>query len=249
MAEEEKGKEAQKAGEAKENATKAPTGAKRYGPRKRRRGPPRDDEDVVWKPRTELGQAVKAEKYESLDAVWKQGKKIKEPEIADFFLKDMEERILSIGKGQRPFRWVQRMTDSGRRNKYFVVVAVGNKDGYIGVGIGKAKEYGGAITQGVRKAKLNIIKVERSCGSWDCGCTDQHSVRFESSGKSGSVKVTLKPAPKGTRLATNNITKDIMELTGIKDIWSTTRGHTKTRPNMALATFDALKNLGKVRGK
>lgn len=204
-------------------------------------------EEVVWFPKTELGSLVKAKKFDSLDDIWKKGKVIKEPEIVDFFLSDLKDRILKLGYAKRPFRWVQRMTDSGRRNKYFVQVVVGNKDGYIGLGGGKAKEFKRAIEKASTLARLNLIKVKRGCGSWDCGCKGSHSIPAEVSGKSGSIKIVLKPAPKGTGLVVNDISKDIIELAGVKDLWSTTFGHTKTRSNVASATFNALKNLGKLK--
>jgi small subunit ribosomal protein S5 len=218
---------------------------------KRRRGfqkrKPREVEPVEWIPKTELGKQVQREEIDSLEAIWARGKVIKEPEIVDFFLGDLEERILRIGRGKRPFRWVQRMTDSGRRNRYYVMVAVGNKNGYIGLSTGRAKEYGSAIAQALRSAKLKMIKVDRGCGSWDCGCGETHSIPAEATGKTGSVQITLTPAPKGSGLSVNNISKDILELVGIQDVWSTTKGHTKTRSNLALATFDALKQIGKTK--
>lgn len=200
-----------------------------------------------WKPRTEIGKLVKAGKITSIDEIFSIGKKIQEPEIVDILLPDLEELILKIGSGGRPFKWVQRMTDSGRRNRYFVMVSVGNKKGYLGLGTGTAKEYGGAIESAVRNAKLSIMKVTMGCGSWDCGCCEIHSVPLETEGKAGSVSITLKPAPKGAGLVVNRTSKGLLELSGIKDVWSSTKGHTATRPNLAKATFNALYNLNKVK--
>ncbi len=205
------------------------------------------EEVSAWLPRTELGKAVKSGKIASIEQIWEMGKVIKEPEIVDYFLKDLEDRVLRIGRGKRPFKWVQRMTDSGRRNRYFVVVAVGNKNGFVGLGFGKAKEYGGAIASALRNAKLNIVKINRGCGSWDCGCGTLHSIPVEISGKSGSVKVIIKPAPKGTGLVASDTSKEILELAGIKDVWSSTKGHTKTRANLAKATFNSLFNLARIK--
>ncbi len=200
-----------------------------------------------WVPRTELGRAARDGRITSIEQIWSMGKVIKEPEIVDFFLRDLEERILKVGKGKRPFKWVQRMTDSGRRNKYSVMVAVGNKNGFVGLGLGRAKEYSGAIASAIRNAKLSVIKVKKGCGSWDCGCGGDHSIPIESTGKCGSVKVLLKPAPKGTGRITSEISKDILELAGIKDVWSYSNGHTKTRANLAKATFNSLENLSSIK--
>ncbi|MFO7872707.1 MAG: 30S ribosomal protein S5 [Candidatus Undinarchaeales archaeon] len=202
-----------------------------------------------WKPKTGVGKLVKAGKITSIDEIFTMGKKIQEPEIIDILLPDLEELILKIGSAGRPFKWVQRMTDSGRRNRYFVMVAVGNRKGYLGLGTGTAKEYGGAIEGALRNAKLNVINITMGCGSWDCGCGETHSVPVETKGKAGSVKIELKPAPKGTGLVVNKTSRGILELAGVKDIWSATKGHTATRPNLAKATFNALYNLNKVKGR
>jgi len=215
--------------------------------KKPRRERSREKVPKIWNPCTELGHMVKSEKIDSLDTIWARGKIIKEPEIVDFFLSDLEERILQIGKGKRPFRWVQRMTDSGRRSKYVVAAAVGNKNGYVGVGVGRAKEYGTAINSAIRKAKLSLLKIDRGCGSWDCGCKEEHSIATEATGKCGSVTVKLIPAPQGTGLTVSSTSRDILELGGVHDIWSVSKGHTKTRTNTALAIFEALKELSKVK--
>lgn len=207
----------------------------------------RREEDSAWIPRTDLGRSVKEGKIISIEQIWEMGKVIKEPEIVDFFVKDLDEKVLKIGRGQKPFKWMQRMTDSGRRNKYFVMVAVGNKNGFVGLGIGRGKEYGVAIASGLRNAKLSLVKIDRGCGSWDCGCGATHSIPVGVVGKSGSVSLYLKPAPKGTGIVTSVTSRDIIELAGIKDVWSSTQGHTKTRTNFAKASFNALVNLSRVK--
>lgn len=223
-------------------------GAKPSFGSQRNRGPRREPEKKEWIPSTELGRMVKGEKIDSLDTIWRQGKVIKEAEIVDFFLPGIEERILKIGKGKRPFSWVQRMTDSGRRSKYVVAAAVGNKDGYVGVGVGNSKEYGTAISGAIRRAKLNITKVERGCGSWGCGCGNDHSIKTGAEGKSGSIYIKLMPAPQGTGITANDIAKDLLELGGVKDVWSFTKGHTSSRINTAFATLKAIKQLSTIKG-
>ena len=136
---------------------------------------------------------------------------------------------------------VQRMTDSGRRTKFRVTVAVGNRDGYVGVGMGKASQVAPAIQKAITNAKLNIFKIQRGCGSWECGCGGNHSIPFKVSGSAGSVRVTLIPGPKGLGLVAGDIAKRVLELAGVKDVWSFTKGQTKTTINFAKATFEALK--------
>lgn len=160
---------------------------------------------------------------------------IKESGIVDALLPDLDDEVLDINM-------VQRMTDSGRRVKFRAVVIVGNKDGYIGLGQGKENQVGPAIRKGIDAAKLNILKVQRGCGSWECGCGQEHSIPFEVMGKSGSVSVYLKPAPNGLGLAAGDTAKKVMEMAGIKDVWTRTSGNTRTTINFAKATYDALRN-------
>ncbi|MGQ0796730.1 MAG: hypothetical protein ACT4OI_02525, partial [Methanobacteriota archaeon] len=67
------------------------------------------------------------------------------------------------------------------------------------------------------------------------------SLPFKVAGRSGSVEVTLKPAPQGVGLAIGDVAKSVLRLAGITDAWGFTKGHTKTTVNYALATFDALR--------
>ena len=88
---------------------------------------------------------------------------------------------------------------------------------------------------------LNIIKVKRTCSSFDCACSELHSIPFKVTGKSGSVKVTLIPAPQGTGLVVGRELKKILKLAGIKDVYSRTFGKKRTTFNLIKACIDALK--------
>jgi small subunit ribosomal protein S5 len=193
-----------------------------------------------WEPKTRLGKLVVEGKITNMSQALRSNLPLREAEIVDALLPDIQEEVIDV-------RMVQRMTDSGRRTKFSVVVAVGNGDGYVGVGMAKAKETGMAIRKAIVYAKLNLIEVKRGCGSWECGCGMPHSVPFKVTGKAGSVRVTLKPAPKGVGLAVGDVAKTILRLAGIKDVWGFTTGHTKTTVNYAMATFDALKQTSIVR--
>lgn len=197
-------------------------------------------EQVEWVPLTGLGKQVARGEIASIDEVLDSGKPIKEPQIVDAFLPDLEDEVLDI-------TMVQRMTDSGRRVKFRTVVVVGNRNGYIGFGQAKDNQVGDAIKKAIENAKLNIVKVRRGCGSWECGCEAAHSIPFEVTGRAGSVRVTLKPAPQGIGLVTGDIAKKVLQLAGIKDAWTFTSGHTRTTINFAKATYDALKRTNKVR--
>ncbi len=195
-----------------------------------------------WEPRTNLGRMVKEGVITNIDEIFEKGLPIMELEIVDTLLPDLEEEVMDVNL-------VQRMHKSGRKVNFRVIVAVGNKDGYVGLGQGKAREVGPAIRKAVDDAKYNIIKVRRGCGDWGCVCGREHTVPFKVSGKSGSVRVTIMPAPGGVGLAIGNVGKTIMKLAGIDDVWSQTSGQTQTTVNFASATFDALKQLSRVKAQ
>ncbi len=193
-----------------------------------------------WIPLTGLGKMVASGEITSIDQVLESGKPIKEIQIVDAFLPDLADEVLDI-------TMVQRMTDSGRRVKFRTVVVVGNRNGYIGFGQGKDAQVGNAITKAIKDAKLNIIKVNRGCGSWECGCNLDHSIPVKVTGKAGSVRVTLKPAPQGIGLVTGDIAKKVLGLAGIRDVWGFSSGETRTTINFAKATFNALIQTNMVR--
>ena len=191
-------------------------------------------------PKTQLGHMVKEGKITDIDEIFEKGLPIMELGIVDTLLPDLEEEVMDVNL-------VQRMHKSGRKVNFRVIVAVGNKNGYVGLGQGKAKEVGPAIRKAVDNAKFNIIKVRRGCGDWGCVCGREHTVPFKVDGKKGSVRVTLIPAPGGVGLAIGNVGKTILGLAGIDDVWSQTMGQTQTTINFAGAVFEALKELSKVK--
>lgn len=195
---------------------------------------------IDWTPKTRLGQMVKSGEISTMSDALKSGLPIREPEIIDILLPEVEDEVIDV-------KMVQRMTDSGRRIKFVITVAVGNKDGFIGLGQAKGKEVGSSIKKAIDNAKLNIIEIRRGCGSWECGCHKPHTVPFSVNGKSGSVEVTFKPAPHGIGLATGDVAKKILQLAGVKDCWAFTKGQTKTIVNYAKAVFNALQRNAEMR--
>jgi small subunit ribosomal protein S5 len=193
-----------------------------------------------WIPKTRLGILVKEGQVTSMEEALKSGLPIKEYQLVDQLLPELKEEVLDINM-------VQRMTDSGRRVKFRATVVVGNEDGFIGMGQGKDVQVGPAIRKAIDTAKINIASIKRGCGSWECGCGTEHTVPFEVIGKMGSVKVILKPAPRGLGLASGSTAKTVMQLAGIKDVWTRTEGQTRTTLNFAKATFEALKNTTVIR--
>ncbi len=193
-----------------------------------------------WTPVTKLGALVQDGEIRSIEEALKSRYPLKEYQIVDALLPDLSEEVLDINL-------VQRMTDSGRRVKFRVCVIVGDKEGYLGIGLGKDALVRSGIEKAVRVAKTNITYIERGCGSWECDCKDKHSIPFKVIGKSGSVEITLKPAPKGIGLAAGNVPKRVSEFGGVSDIWAKTRGKTRTTFNLALATYDALRSTALVK--
>lgn len=209
-----------------------------------------------WVPKTALGQDVVKGKYTSLMDILNKGLLILEPEIVDYLVPNLKEEIIYIGgspgKGggikRTATKITARMHKSGRRFKLSALSIVGNEDGIIGIGKGIALDHRSAIQKSSQKAKLSVIPVKRSCGSWECGCNGSHSIPFKVEAKSGSVKVVLKPAPKGVGIVANKETKKILRLAGISDIWVKISGQTGTRQNLAYAVFKALRNLSTMKG-
>lgn len=187
-----------------------------------------------WVPRTRTGRLVKEGKITSLKEIFERNLPLLEPEIIDYLMPDLKNEIIDISI-------VQKQTDAGRRSRFRVVMVVGNFDGFVGIGSGKARQLRFAIQKALVNAKLNITPVRRGCGSWECMCGEPHSVPFTVRGKSGSVVVTLKPAPKGTGLVAGEAAKTVLRFAGIRDVWSTTLGETRTTYNFAKATYNALK--------
>jgi len=204
-----------------------------------------------WVPKTSLGKDVAEGKIKSLDEIFESGKKIIEPEIVDKLVPNLKSELILIGgrtgKGggieRIPIRITASMHKSGRRFRVSALAVVGNEDGLVGVGKGSSVEPRDAIEKAINKAKLNIIKIKRGCGSWECSCNQEHSIPYKTEGKSGSVRVILLPAPSGVGLVASDEAKKILRLAGIKDVWVKTFGDTRTRINLITAIFNALKNL------
>ncbi len=203
----------------------------------------------AWEPKTQLGRDVKEKKITSLSQILNSGKKIMEPEIVDSLLPNLEADFILIGQAKgkfgggkrRIFRQTQKKTREGNKPIFSVMAVVGNRNGYIGVGIGKAKETLPAKEKAIRRAKLNVVQILRGCGSWRCTCGEPHSIPFKISGRESSVNITLKPAPKGTGLVVDKEIKKVLELAGVKDIWSKSKGQTRQKINFIHALMKAFK--------
>jgi small subunit ribosomal protein S5 len=170
----------------------------------------------------------------SMEEVFMEGLKIREPEIVDVLLPGIQEEVINIGL-------VQKQTDAGEKSRFRAIVVAGNRDGYVGLGSGKAKQVRTAIQKAAIDARLNITPVRRGCGSWECGCGKPHSLPFQVIGRCGGVEIVLIPGPRGLGLVANEAAKIILGLAGVKDCWTRSYGSTRTVPSFAYAIFDALR--------
>jgi small subunit ribosomal protein S5 len=137
----------------------------------------------------------------------------------------LEERVVQINR-------VAKVVKGGRRFSFSAVVVVGDGNGHVGAGLGKAAEVPEAIRKGVEDAKKNIIRIPR------VGTTIPHEVRSEYA----AAKVMLKPASQGTGVIAGASIRAVMEAAGIRDILS--KVHGSTNPvNVVKATIVALREL------
>lgn len=204
-----------------------------------------------WKPKTEIGKMVKEKKIKDIDEILGK-RKILEAEIVDSLL-NLNYDLLDIGQSKgkfgggkrRAWRQTQRKTKEGNIPTFASMVIVGDKNNHVGIGFGKGQETLPARSKAIRNAKLNIIRINKGCGSFDCTCSEGHSIPFIVEGKCGSSRIILYPAPQGTGLVIGDECKKILKLAGIKDIYSKTYGQTKTTYNLAKACISALKKTHK----
>jgi len=216
--------------------------------RKRRGEKTREEIVSAWKPKTELGKEVKQGKIKNIDEILDNKRKILEGEIVDSLI-NITSDLISIGQAKgkfgggkrRAWRQTQRKTKQQNVPTFSTMAVVGDGNGHVGVGSGEAKETLPARDKAIRKAKLNIIKIKRTCAAFDCACSEPHTIPFKVTGKAGSVRVTLIPAPQGTGLVVANELKKILKLTGIKDVYSKTFGKKRTTFNLVKACIEALK--------
>ena len=141
---------------------------------------------------------------------------------------ELKEKVVSISR-------VAKVVKGGRTFRFSAVVVVGDENGHIGVGNGKASEVPDAIKKAIQDAKKNLVTVPV------VGTTIPH----EYVGKFGSARVVLKPAAVGTGLITGGSVRPVLELAGYKDVKTKIIGTTNPR-NVVAATIQALTSMSTV---
>ena len=200
-------------------------------------GPPRrrrQEEEEVWIPKTSIGKRVLSGEINSMEEILSKGLRIQEAGIVKKLLPDLKTEVIDVGI-------IQKMTPNGQSTRFKALVAAGNENGWLGIGMGKSKQMRIAIEKANTAAYLSVSPVSRGGGSWECRCDQKHSVPFKVKGKGGSVTVEIIPAPRGLGLVAGPKIKNLLKMAGIKDAWTTAKGSTSTMNSTSKAVLQCLR--------
>ena len=207
-----------------------------------RRGDKKADE---WTPVTKLGRLVKEDKIGCLEDIYLYSIPIKEYQIVEKFIKpvgqnvtEKEEMVNHLKDEVLKIMPVQKQTTAGQRTRFKAFVAVGDFNGHLGLGVKCSKEVATAIRGAIILAKLSLIPVRR--GYWGGNFGAPHTIPCKVTGKCGSVRVRLIPAPRGTGIVAAGVAKKLLTFAGVDDCFTSACGKTRTLGNFAKAVYDAL---------
>ena len=140
--------------------------------------------------------------------------------------KQFEEIVIDV-------KSVVKVNKGGRQRRFSALVAVGDRKGKVGLGMGKANEVSDAIKKAIQDANKNIITIP---------LIDGRTVAHEAIGYEGATRVIIKPAAAGTGIIAGGSVRTVLELAGIRDVVSKSLG-ARTKLNMATAALNALKSI------
>lgn len=151
---------------------------------------------------------------------------------------DLKDRVVAINR-------VTKVVKGGRTFRFAALVVVGDENGHVGAGLGKAAEIPEAIRKGKEDAKKNLIYVEKN---------DNDSIYHDIIGHFGASRVMMKPAPEGTGVIAGGSMRAVLELAGVRNIVTKSIG-SNNKHNVVNATIEGLKELktpsqvARLRGK
>jgi len=212
------------------NSSGPPQARNSSGPPRRRYQKPEE----VWIPKTSIGKRVIAGEINSMEEILSKGLRIQEAGIVKKLLPDLKTEVIDVGI-------IQKMTPNGQSTRFKALVAAGNENGWLGIGMGKSKQMRIAIEKANNAAYLSVSPVKLGCGSWECRCDQNHSVPFKVKGKGGSVTIEILPAPRGLGLVAGRKIKNLLKMAGLKDAWTTAKGSTPTMNSTSKAVLECLR--------
>ena len=207
----------------------------RFAGRRTGNRPPRKPrEEAPWIPKTILGKKVAAGEITSIEEILSKGLRIQEAGIVKKLLPDLKTEVIDVGI-------IQKMTPNGQSTRFKALVAAGNQNAWLGIGMGKSKQMRIAIEKANNAAYLNVSPVKLGCGSWECRCDQKHSVPFKVKGKGGSVTIEILPGPRGLGLVAGGKIRNLLKMAGLKDAWTTAKGSTPTMGSTSKALMECFR--------
>uniref|UniRef100_A0A915PXS4 Small ribosomal subunit protein uS5 n=1 Tax=Setaria digitata TaxID=48799 RepID=A0A915PXS4_9BILA len=188
------------------------------------------DSDKPWIPVTKLGRLVKDGRVATIDEIYRRSIPILEYQIVDALVPNLTEQVLKILPVQKEVR-------TGLRTRFRAFVAIGDRNGHVGLGMQCAKRVSTAIRRAIYRAKTAVVPVRRAYWRAEYGLP--HTIPCKIVVRYCAVRVTLHPAPRGTGINAPPIVQKLLHLGGIQDCYTSASNYTTLGP-VAKATFLAI---------